>query len=263
MTDYRQFAPLDPLRSPVDAYWINRCGGDLAGDSRGDTAFDRVLPDGCIDLVFRRDAGGGMLFSSPLIDRPDFVAGPLPHWFVGVRFKPAMARALIDLPPAECRGRAIRAGEIDVGFAALEDRLGHCRTAEEALRVLRASVDQRIAAARHEAPARVREAVSLLRGGSVRKAARRLRITERSLQRDLVQWSGLAPKALGRILRMQRALAAIRADAAPLADIAARLAYADQAHMTRELKALSGYTPRELRPRKPTAVRFLQDAEAA
>ena len=247
MTGYRQFAPRDPTRSPVDAYWINRCGSD--------PSFDRVLPDGCIDLVFRRDADGGTLFSSPLIERPDFVAGPLPHWFVGVRFKPAMARALIDVPPAECRGRAIRAVEIEPGFAALEDRLRHCRNADEALASLRACVDRRLMAAPRDVPARVREAVSLLRGSSVRKIARRLGTSERSLHRDLVQWSGLAPKAIGRILRMQRALAAIRADAAPLAEIAARLGYADQAHMTRELKTLSGHTPRELRP-----VRFLQDA---
>jgi AraC-like DNA-binding protein len=260
MTGYRQFAPIDPLRSPVDAYWINRCGDDPAGDSRGGSAFDRVLPDGCIDLVFRPDPNGGTLFSSALIERPDFVAGPLPHWFVGVRFNPAMARVLIDVPPAACRSRAIRAVEIAPRFSTLEDRLNHCRNAEDALRVLRAHVEQRLAAATHDVPARVREAVSLLRGGSVRKTARRLGTSERSLQRDLVQWSGLAPKALGRILRMQRALAAIRADAAPLAHIAVRLGYADQAHMTRELKALAGYTPRELRPPRQTSVRFLQDA---
>ena len=263
MTGYRQFVPNDALRSPVDTYWINRCGGDSLGDPRGDSAFDRVLPDGGIDLVFSRDADSGTLFSSPLILRPDFMSGPMPHWFIGVRFKPAMARVLIDIPPTECRDRVIRASEIDVGFAALEDRLSHCRTAEAALATLRKFVEQRLAGATPDVPARVREAVSLLRGGSVRATAQCLGTTVRSLHRDLVQWSGLAPKALGRILRMQRALAAIRADAAPLADIAARLAYADQAHMTRELKALSGYTPRELRPRKPTAVRFVQDAEAA
>lgn len=259
MTGYRQYASSDPVRSPVDAYWINRC----ASDSRGDSSFDRVLPDGCIDLVFRRDGAGGTLFSSPLIERPDFASGPLPRWFVGVRFKPAMARGLIDVPPAECRDRAIHARDIDAGFAALEDRLGACTNADSALAMLRAHVDQRLANTTHDVPARVLEAVSLLRGNSVRMTARHLGTTARSLQRDLVQWSGLAPKALGRILRMQRAIAAIRADAAPLAHIAVRIGYADQAHMTRDLKALSGYTPGALRPRKPIAVRFVQDAKAA
>jgi AraC-like DNA-binding protein len=42
----------------------------------------------------------------------------------------------------------------------------------------------------------------------------------------------------------------------PLATLALRLGYADQAHMTRELKALAGVTPREI----VSPVRNLQDA---
>jgi AraC-like DNA-binding protein len=112
---------------------------------------------------------------------------------------------------------------------------------------------------RDPAPARVREAISLLaRGGDaahVRRVARSLGIAERSLYRDLTRWSGLAPKSMARILRMQRTIAAIRAGNAPLALIALRMGFADQAHMTRELKELAGFTPSELAP----PVRNLQD----
>jgi AraC-like DNA-binding protein len=44
----------------------------------------------------------------------------------------------------------------------------------------------------------------------------------------------------------------------PLALLALRLGYADQAHMTRELKALAGVTPREVA--RAVSVRNLQDA---
>jgi AraC-like DNA-binding protein len=57
---------------------------------------------------------------------------------------------------------------------------------------------------------------------------------------------------------MQRCLAALRAGRTPLALLALRLGYADQAHMTRELKALAGVTPREVVRAVP--VRNLQDA---
>ena len=80
------------------------------------------------------------------------------------------------------------------------------------------------------------------------RAAHAVGMSERNLHRDLVRWSGLAPKSLARILRMQRCLAALRAGQAPLALLALRLGYADQAHMTRELKALAGVTPREVVP---------------
>ena len=90
----------------------------------------------------------------------------------------------------------------------------------------------------------------------MRKVARALGISERSLHRDLTRWSGLAPKSLARILRMQRALAAIRARRMPLALTALQMGYADQAHMTRELKELAGLTPGEIL----APVRNLQDA---
>jgi len=73
----------------------------------------------------------------------------------------------------------------------------------------------------------------------------------------MLRWSGLAPKPLARILRLQRTLAALRAGRLPLALIAAHMGYADQAHMNREMKVLAGATPAELAARP---VRNLQDA---
>ena len=55
---------------------------------------------------------------------------------------------------------------------------------------------------------------------------------------------------LGGWRRRRRAIRAgldLRTGAAPLAEVAGRHGYADQAHMTRELRAFAGRTPRELR----------------
>jgi len=57
---------------------------------------------------------------------------------------------------------------------------------------------------------------------------------------------------------MHRCLAALRAGRMPLAELALRLGYADQAHMTRELKTLAGITPGDVV--RAAAVRNLQDA---
>lgn len=272
---YQQFPPADAFRHLVDAYWLNEPG---AGDGAPSAPADRVLPDGCIDLVFRGHAGTGVhrdgrLFSSALIEQPAFMAAKAPGWFVGVRFRPAMARAILDIEPAACRGRDIRALEIDPGFSALERQLQDCRTPVEALAILTRHVDARLAkSTRRIAPARMREALALLansggEGAQVGQVARALGIAERSLHRDLVRWTGLAPKSMARILRMQRTMAAIRAGRMPLAAIAHRMGYADQAHMTRELRSLAGFAPSEIaRPRpiwNPQDVRNLQDSDLA
>ena len=252
---YFEFHPVDAFRPLVDAYWINQ------RDADGGAAPDRVLPDGCIDLIFCGGPGGGRLFVSALIERPTFFRAGGPAWFAGVRFRPAMARAILDVEPADCRDRDTPAAAVDRRFAALEDRLRHCASADTALAVLTQVVEARLAARDADAaPPRVRQAIALLERGSdaaqVRDVARAIGIAERSLQRELMRWTGLAPKSLARILRMRRTLRAIRTGRAPLAEIAIVMGYADQAHMTRELKALAGYTPAALLRRG----RNLQDA---
>jgi AraC-like DNA-binding protein len=248
--DYRQIRPIEAFRPVVDVYWINRLGG---------AADVCVLPDGCIDLVFRGGAEGGRLFASALIERP-LPISTTSAWFVGVRFQPAMARAVLDIDPIDCRDRDVPAHLIDAGLGALEERLLACASADEAFAVLKHAADARLAQRDGAgAPRRVQEAIAALaRGGEVHRVARAVGTSERSLHRELVRWSGLAPKPLARILRMQRCLAALRAGRMPLAVLAPSLGYADQAHMTRELKALAGVTPRQVL--RDASVRNLQDA---
>ena len=250
MNSYQQTRPIEAFRSLVDVYWINRPGGGAVD----------VLPDGCIDLIFRSGAEGGRLFASALIEKPAPIPGAESDWFVGVRFKPAMARAILDVDPVNFRDREVQARAIDAGFGALEERLLDCTSPCAAFAVLKHAVDAQLARRENEAaPRRVQEAIGLLaRGGEVQAVARAIGLSERSLHRELVRWSGLAPKSLARILRMQRCLAALRTGRTPLALLALRLGYADQAHMTRELKALAGVTPREIARQSP--VRNLQDA---
>ncbi len=67
----------------------------------------------------------------------------------------------------------------------------------------------------------------------------------RTLQRLVREQLGLTPKWLIRRYRMQEAAAALAAPDAPsLADLAAELGFTDQAHLTREFRAVIGETPR-------------------
>jgi AraC-like DNA-binding protein len=57
---------------------------------------------------------------------------------------------------------------------------------------------------------------------------------------------GLTPKSLARVLRFQRALRILADGKPPFVEVATLCGYYDQAHLIREFRALSGYTPREL-----------------
>lgn len=62
---------------------------------------------------------------------------------------------------------------------------------------------------------------------------------------------GLTPKVYCRVRRLQRALPGV--GARPLAEVAIDAGYSDQAHLSREFRALAGVTPREYRARAATS----------
>ena len=107
------------------------------------------------------------------------------------------------------------------------------------------------------------------RGATVRDVARDLGWSERRLDREITATCGYGPKTLQRIVRLQRALRTSRAGVATrppslaptLSHLAFDAGYADQAHMTREFRDLTGFTPRQLLGRSGADVgRWLDEA---
>lgn len=73
---------------------------------------------------------------------------------------------------------------------------------------------------------------------------RALAMSERTLRRRFDESFGYGPKTLDRILRYQRYVQQSRvARGAPTAVLAVEAGYADQAHLVRESRRLSGNTP--------------------
>ncbi len=68
-------------------------------------------------------------------------------------------------------------------------------------------------------------------------------LTERSLQRLTQRRLGLSPKWLILRRRLHEAADRLRAEEVDLAGIAAELGYADQTHLTRDFRRVTGWTP--------------------
>lgn len=80
---------------------------------------------------------------------------------------------------------------------------------------------------------------------SVAELADRLGLTVRQVHRHCVEEFGLPPSVLRRVARLHRAARLHREGGAGsgLAGLALGAGYADQAHMSREIRALTGLTP--------------------
>jgi AraC-like DNA-binding protein len=82
---------------------------------------------------------------------------------------------------------------------------------------------------------------------TIRQWARERRFHPGSVARAFRQQFGITAAAFRTNARAHRALRDIRTTALPLADIAAAHGFADQAHMTRIIRAIAGHAPTRLR----------------
>ena len=79
----------------------------------------------------------------------------------------------------------------------------------------------------------------------VAELAEHVGVSERSLQRLVEQRIGLSPKWLIQRRRLHDAVEHLKSGAVSLAETAARLGYADQAHFTHDFRTVTGMTPGE------------------
>lgn len=170
----------------------------------------------------------------------------------------AGARALLGVPAAELSGELLELEDVAPGLADLPDRL-HGRTPEQGLAVVTAALTGALARNGASAPrAEVGRALArLTQGRSVAAVADEVGYSRRRLTTLVRQECGLGPKEYQRVARFEssRELLGRR----PLAEVASRCGYADQAHLSRDWAELAGCPPSTwLREEFP----FLQDTEA-
>ena len=238
---YQEFRSRPELSELVACTWERQ----VPADGRPDTT--RVLPDGCVDLVWHPR---GLIVAGP--DRKPVMsqlsAGAT---VVGLRLRPGAAGVVLGLPASELRDTRVPLEEVwGSGGVELAERLAAAGTASEQRELLELALLDRLASL--EALDELVIAASRTLGrphvriGSLADA---LGTSERQLLRRFDSAVGYGPKTLDRVLRFQRFLWYARGLAAgedDLARTAADIGYADQAHLTRECVRLSGLTPTEL-----------------
>jgi len=219
---------------PVPARWRGLAECLWTSTAPGAPETVDVLPDGCMDLVW----SGAELF----------VAGPdtAPHPYeraaglaaTGLRFHPGVLPALLDVPAGPLR-------DARVPLDAMAPALARRAVAELAAGVPATTVLTALAA---RLPGDLRDrgpraaAVRLARGASAADTADALGWTTRTLHRRCLAAFGYGPATLRRVLRFRRAIALLRAGVAP-ADVAARAGYADQPHLSRDVREFAGLSP--------------------
>lgn len=188
-----------------------------------------------MDLLLTDD---GVLIAGP-DSEPYMIAGSDDRSYVGLRLAPGQLPGMLDLKAAELRNVRVP----------LSDVLGSGPARLIGDRLL--SAEQPGAALERYAQSLLRDrpvdpvvsaVVELIRAGHpVGDITSRTGLGERRLHRLGLRHFGYGPKLLGRILRMQKAMQ-LRDDGIPAAEAAVLAGYADQPHLIRDTKQLTGAT---------------------
>jgi AraC-like DNA-binding protein len=195
----------------------------------------RVVPDGCSDIIVT--AAGEATVVGPTMNVALHPLVPGTH-LRGLRFRTEALSAALRLPGVEIRDEVVPLS------AVLPDRAA--RQVTEAVWAGRFPEPLRPA----PVDPRVRHAVRRLWRSEVEvpAVAGEIGVTERHLRRLLLDHTGIGPKSVQRVGRFQRFLRAAEVDSPlwTLAALAAEAGYADQAHLAREARALTGLPPSAL-----------------
>ncbi len=212
----------------------SRIVGGFVWTSRTTGGEKRILPDGCMDLLW-----DGRTLSVAGADTHAQVFRSAPGAVMtGLRFPPGLAPRVLGVAADALTDQRVPlealwpAGRV----RRFEDVLG---TADTPGRVLEAvALDHR---PEPDANELLVDEVAALAGAGFGSAAiaRHVGLSARQLQRRSTVAFGYGTKTLQRILRLQRALTLVRAGTRA-ADSAARSGYADQAHLARDVKDLAG-----------------------
>lgn len=241
---YRQFDPHPALRLYIDAYWIAKGEG-------GSANVERILPDGCIDIILNPGEDCLSEGSTFLLEQNKaYLVGTMTRFkqnlmhegthLIGIRFKPA-------------------------GFSAFYEHPNLYRLTDETVEFDRRIAPQLDTTMKHftgyldhfflkilSAPKRsIAPLIADIQGSrgqiSVNALADKYFTTVRQLQRHFNAHLGISPKEFISLVRYQSALEKIRNNTSnkSLAEIAFESGYYDHSHLTNEIKKYTGTPPAE------------------
>lgn len=206
----------------------------------------RVVPDGHVDLVF--DLTRAQAFVAGPRSEPLDVEHDRPTHLLGVTLLPGAATSVLGVPldalPVDWHPLERVIGPVALAVAA---RLQQAASSTVRWGLVDAFLLARLGRG-DERVERALRAITDSRGQiGIAELGRGSGVSPRNLTRLFHAWVGMSPKRFARIVRAQAALRRLSERPPPeLSALAAELGYSDQAHLTREVRAVAGAAPSQL-----------------
>lgn len=246
--DFTLFQPKTRLAAIVQGVW------SISVTSHSQNNIKRWLhSDACSGIMFNLDGIielNGTPFSMGAVFQPvskkaqviTFSPGAM---VVGVRFHPAMSFAILGAIYQQATSIQQSQGNV-LEFGDLAEQLkasqGHYARIVVLYRWL-----QRILPSIDNIPSPLASALQALDNKrSPGQLSAQVPLSQRQIERQFQKWLDMTPKYYQRISRVKEALKLLKiTPSTELADLALKIGFSDQAHMTREFKFIARITPKQ------------------
>jgi AraC-like DNA-binding protein len=242
---YSEFPVPPEIADVVQCGWSFVARDDLLGSYA-----HHVLPDGCISLLFRvmgPPLGGLLIVAGPRVRELRVDIQPKDR-FWGIRFWPDTGGAVLGIDPSKLRERSDLLAQHAPQFSqSLSASLSGCGDFPSVFAAFCEFCSNRKAESLPQDDAVRRAVISIQKSDGMEPIARvaaAVDLSPRQLQRRFRARVGLTPKEYARIRRMRVALLnALQEEPKGWASVAIDSGYADQAHLSRDVAALTGLSP--------------------
>lgn len=252
--DYRTYETPEALNGFVKCFWT------LEGDAASALARQRIVPDGCMEMIFHY----GDLYrqynadGSYEVQPRSFVFGQITEaldiastgatGIFAARFHPGGFIPFATIPLSAMENRAVPLEELfGVSGVQLEKEIMQAVDTPGRIKIVTGFLGQKL-----DAPEAIDRAVQSgvsvllqLNGQvSVDKLSRQININRRQLERRFAAAIGLSPKQLAKIMRLQATLKLLLSGQySSLTELAYEGDYYDQAHFIKDFKEFTGMSP--------------------
>jgi AraC-like DNA-binding protein len=246
--NYLEHAPDFRLTPFIETYWT-------ANGFTENGSASKILPDGCMDIIFTFDGETDTFHSDIIGTMTTFieVSRPQSVRMFGIRFKPAGITAFTRVPIEEFTDRNVELAPVETLFdSSWDETLPEQQSTEAIINYVNNYLisrfsrlylpDQRIV--------RAVDLICLAKGQlSLPAVAAEVCLCQRHFERKFKSATGISPKMFAKVVRFKQALRRLRNyPHKDLLSIAIECGYYDHTHLIKEIKAFSGDTPAGFRP---------------
>lgn len=248
---YKEYKPHQSLRRYIETYWV-------ANGFVSEKEVHRILPDGCVDIIFSLNstsASGRMLPFIPYVVGTMTTFSEITYLgeikMLGIRFRPGAITSFTRVPIIEFTDSTIDIPSIET---ILDIHFYQVIQEKENIEDILLYVDNYLLGRLshlHLQDQRIEYGVSLIQQAngniSVSDLASKLCMSKRQMERKFISDIGVSPKTFCKIIQFRNTLHFIRSlSHASLFDIAIDCGYYDHSHLIKDFRRFSGSLPSQL-----------------